>query len=368
MADEVLRSAGAACESQLRHWVGSLGGSAAEVASYQFGWSGDGAGRGGKFVRAALTLACARAVGGSRRRAVPAAAAMEMVHNLSLLYDDVLDGDSVRRHRAAAWQVFGPSAAARSADALLLTVFDVLSEAERANGTVAGETSAASPSPPSSVSASTSVSATTSVSVSSDASAASIAGAASAALLDVLIQLAVGEGLDLVFEGRSQVTLAECLEMASGKTASLFACACRLGALYGGADPVTTDEWAAFGHDLGMAFQLVDDLLGIWGDPAVTGKAVFNDLRHRKMSVPVVAALASGSSSGEELTRLYALPGGDPADLARLVEQAGGRRWTGERAARHAEAARERLHRLTEVPEALADLQALCAVIVDRAH
>ncbi|MER5961456.1 polyprenyl synthetase family protein [Streptomyces sp. NPDC002057] len=359
MADEVLRGAGDACESQLRRWVGSLGSSVAEVASYQFGWSGEGAGRGGKFVRAALTLACARAVGGSVQRAVPAATAIEMVHNLSLLYDDVLDGDSVRRHRAAAWQVFGSSAAARSADALLVTAFDVLSDAEGTNGTAAGETSAASPSLSAPAPA---------PSDASDASAASIASAASAALLDALIQLAVGEGLDLVFEGRSQVTLAECLEMVSGKTASLFACACRLGALYGGADPVTTDEWAAFGHDLGMAFQLVDDLLGIWGDPAVTGKAVFNDLARRKMSVPVVAALTSGTSSGEELARLYALPGADPADLARLVEQAGGRRWTGERAARHAEAARERLHRLAVVPEALADLQALCAVIVNRAH
>ncbi|MEV5158188.1 polyprenyl synthetase family protein [Streptomyces sp. NPDC053728] len=189
--DEVLRSAGDACEKQLRGWVGSLEGPAAQVAAYQFGWSGEGARQGGKYVRAALTLACTRAVGGVDRRAVPAAAAVEMVHNLSLLYDDVLDGDTVRRHRAAAWQVFGPSSAARSADAMMLTAFDVLSESDGPDGPVARE--------------------------------------ASAALVDVLIQLAVGESLDLVFEGRTQVTLAECLEMVSGKTASLFACACRLG-------------------------------------------------------------------------------------------------------------------------------------------
>ncbi|GHE14400.1 polyprenyl synthetase family protein [Streptomyces alanosinicus] len=193
---------------------------------------------------------------------------------------------AVRRHRPAAWQVFGPSAAARSADALLLTAFEVLSDADAADGPVSGE--------------------------------------ASTALLDALIQLAVGEGLDLAFEGRSEVTPQECLEMVSGKTASLFACACRLGALYGGAAPQTTDEWAAFGHDLGMAFQLVDDLLGIWGDASVTGKPVFNDLRNRKMSVPVVAALSSETPAGGELIRRYARPDTEPADLARLVERAGG--------------------------------------------
>ncbi|WP_165890939.1 polyprenyl synthetase family protein [Streptomyces globisporus] len=328
--DEVLRSAGDACEGQLRRWVGSLQGPAAEVAAYQFGWSGEGARQGGKYVRAALTLACARAVGGVDRRAVPAAAAVEMVHNLSLLYDDVLDGDTVRRHRAAAWQIFGPSSAARSADAMMLTAFDVLSEADGPDGPVARE--------------------------------------ASAALVDVLIQLAVGESLDLVFEGRTEVTLAECLEMVSGKTASLFACACRLGALYGGADPAVCAQWAEFGHDLGMAFQLVDDLLGIWGDPAVTGKPVFNDLSNRKMSVPVVAALASATPAGDELARLYAQPGGDTAGLARLVEEAGGRAWTSDRAAQHATAARERLTRLTAVPEALHDLEALCTVVIRRVH
>ncbi|WP_256123147.1 polyprenyl synthetase family protein [Streptomyces sp. EN16] len=329
--DEVLRSAGDACERQLRRWVGSLQGPAAEVAAYQFGWSGEGARQGGKYVRAALTLACARAVGGVEGRAVPAAAAVEMVHNLSLLYDDVLDGDAVRRHRAAAWQVFGPSSAARSADAMMLTAFDVLTGTDDGlDGPVARE--------------------------------------ASAALVDVLIQLAVGESLDLVFEGRTEVTLVECLEMVSGKTASLFACACRLGALYGGADPAASVHWAEFGHDLGMAFQLVDDLLGIWGDLAVTGKPVFNDLKNRKMSVPVVAALTSGTPAGDELARLYAQPGDDTANLARLVEEAGGRAWTSDRAAQHATAARDRLHRLTAVPSALEDLEALCTVVIRRVH
>ncbi|MFJ4671343.1 polyprenyl synthetase family protein [Kitasatospora purpeofusca] len=335
-AERLLRAAGEACELQLRTWVDRLGGSAGQVAAYQFGWSGEGAGQGGKFVRAALALACAGAVGGDRRRAVPAAAAVEVVHNLSLLYDDVLDGDTVRRHREAAWRVFGPSAAARSADGLLLTVLDVL---------VVGE---------------------------EDGDQDGVGREASAALLATLVDLAVGESLDLAFERRDRVDPDDCLEMVAAKTASLFSCACRLGALYGGAGPETVAGWAAFGHDLGMAFQLVDDLLGIWGDPAVTGKPVFNDLRRRKRSVPVVAALESGTADGDRLAEEYRRAAAgervDPAGLALLVERAGGRRWTQQRAAGHAASARDRLGALTGDPAAAAELAALAGLITDREH
>ncbi|MCX4756046.1 polyprenyl synthetase family protein [Kitasatospora purpeofusca] len=345
-AERLLRAAGEVCGPRLRSWVDRLGGSAGQVAAYQFGWSGDGPGQGGKFVRAALTLACAGAVGGDRRRAVPAAAAVEVVHNLSLLYDDVLDGDTVRRHREAAWRVFGPSAAARSADGLLLTVLDVLVVGEQ-NGDHDGDQNGGE-----------------------NGDEDGVGREASAALLATLVDLAVGESLDLLFEGKDRVGPDECLEMVAAKTASLFSCACRLGALYGGAGPEAVAGWAAFGHDLGMAFQLVDDLLGIWGDPAVTGKPVFNDLRRRKLSVPVVAALESGTADGDRLAEAYrrAAVGGpvDPAGLALLVERAGGRRWTEERAARHAASARDRLGALTGDPAAAAELAALAGQITDR--
>ncbi|MFD7595500.1 polyprenyl synthetase family protein [Kitasatospora sp. NPDC059812] len=338
-AESVLKDAAATCGAHLRRWVGQLDGAVGQVAAYQFGWTNDGSRdrrHGGKNVRAALALGCARAVGGDPERAVPAAVAVEMVHNLSLLYDDVLDGDALRRHRAAAWEVFGPGAATRSADALLMLAFEVLAGPD-------GE---------------------------------AVAGEASAALLDTLIQLAVGESLDVLFEAAPRIELSECLEMVSGKTASLISCACRLGALHGGGGLAQVETLAAFGHDLGMAFQLVDDLLGIWGDEAVTGKPVFADLRARKLSVPVVAAMASNTAAGDELARRYALSAGPgragEAELARLVEEAGGRRWTVERAAEHADGARRRLRSLADgpgaVPGAVADLDALCELVVNRSY
>ncbi|MFJ4687031.1 polyprenyl synthetase family protein [Streptomyces sp. NPDC088789] len=342
-ADVVLKWAREICDPEIRRWIAALGGHMGEVASYQIGWTG-GSGPSerhtGKYVRSALTLLCTRAVGGDAARAAPAAAAMEMVHNLSLLYDDVLDGDTVRRHRASAWQVFGPASATRAADALLVVAFEELS------GVRDGP---------------------------------QIAEDASAAVLDTLIQLAVGESLDVLFEGRSRVEPAECLEMVSGKTASLFACACRLGALYGRAGTADTARFAAFGHDLGMAFQLVDDLLAIWGDPRLTGKQVFGDLHARKLSVPVVAALASDTPAARELAIRYARPpGNDPdgegAGLAQLVEEAGGRQWTQKRASAYCGAAHQWLAELRgrtgaahgPQAQAVADLEAVCDLIVAR--
>ncbi|MEV0261222.1 polyprenyl synthetase family protein [Streptomyces sp. NPDC050617] len=340
-AKAVLARAAAACDPEIRGWIDALGPLPGKVTAYQLGWSEEQASRGlhgGKSIRAALALLAARAVGGAAADAVPAAATVEMVHNLSLLYDDVLDGDAVRRHRAAAWQVFGPASATRAADALLMLSFETLAAPD-------GD--------------------------------ARIAQEASSALLDTLIRLAVGEGLDVLFERRAHVEVDECLEMISGKTASLFACACRLGALYGRADAADTERFAAFGHDLGMAFQLVDDLLGIWGDSGVTGKPVFADLRARKMSTPVVAALASGTAAARELARRYARPPGPDPDregalLAELVEEAGGRSWARRLAAEHAEAADGWLRELGERPtadtEALADLRAVSGLIVTRSH
>src|SRR6202453_5180239 len=117
-----------------------------------------------------------------------------------------------------------------------------------------------------------------------------------------------GQGSDLAFEKRDDVTLAECLDMAGGKTAALMACACSIGAVHLGAPPGLAMGLAGFGAHVGLAFQLTDDLIGIWGATEVTGKPVRADLRARKKSLPVVAALSSGTSQGRELSELLGRP------------------------------------------------------------
>jgi geranylgeranyl diphosphate synthase, type I len=250
----------------------------------------------GKALRPALALLSARAAMAAPERGVPAAVAVELVHNFSLLHDDIMDGDTERRHRPTAWTVYGVGAAILAGDAMLALAQDILLEDTAPHGLWA------------------------------------------ARCLSAAVQrLIAGQGADLAFERRDDVTLAECLEMAGDKTAALMACACSIGAIHVGAPPAVAMGLAGFGAHVGLAFQLTDDLLGIWGSPAVTGKPVRSDLRTRKKSLPVVAALTSGTPAAAELAAVLgredALGEDDLARAAGLVEEAGGKSWTEEKAA-----------------------------------
>jgi geranylgeranyl diphosphate synthase, type I len=266
------------------------------VAAYHLGLA-DAEGRplapgggAGKALRPALALLSARAAGGGPERGVPPAAAVELVHNFSLLHDDIMDGDIERRHRPTAWTVYGVGAAILAGDALLTLAQDLLLET-----------------PP--------------------------YGLWAARCLSAAVQrLIAGQGADLAFERRNDVKVDECLTMAGDKTAALMACACSIGAVYVGAPASLAMSLAGFGAHMGLAFQLTDDLLGIWGAPEVTGKPVMSDLRSRKKSMPVVAAMTSGSDEGQELGELFAEPRAltedEVARAAWLVEAAGGKERT----------------------------------------
>src|SRR5262249_3553994 len=158
------------------------------------------------------------------------------------------------------------------------------------------------------------------------------AGRAALLLASTTRELTRGQVQDLAFETRTDVTLEECLDMAGGKTGSLLSASAAIGAVLAGAPEATVGALRLFGAQVGLAFQLVDDVLGIWGDPAVTGKPVFSDLRSRKKSLPVSYALAA-APGGELAAWLTAPVGGEAAEegllrrVAGLVEVAGGRDW-----------------------------------------
>jgi geranylgeranyl diphosphate synthase, type I len=276
-------------------WLERLSPDVKIVAQYHLGFvDADGAPIGdrqnGKALRPALALLSARAAGAPPERGVAAAAAVEFVHNFSLLHDDIMDNDTERRHRPTAWTVFGVGSAILAGDALLCLAQDIL---------------ITDPAPQ--------------------------AVWAARCLSAAVHRLIAGQGADLAFERREDVTLDECLQMAGDKTAALMACACSIGAIGVGAPAELAMGLAGFGAHAGLAFQLTDDLLGIWGAPEVTGKPVRADLRARKKSLPVVAALTSGTEAGRELGELLFRP--DPLDeddllrAADLVEAAGGRKW-----------------------------------------
>ncbi|MFG2248514.1 family 2 encapsulin nanocompartment cargo protein polyprenyl transferase [Spirillospora sp. NPDC048823] len=334
-AAEVLGWSRRLLQPALRDAVETLPEAARGIAAYHFGWR-DERGRpaadgGGKTIRPALTLLAAEAVGGTAAAALPAAVAVELAHNFSLLHDDVMDGDLTRRHRPTAWSVFGANAAVLAGDALLAAAFEAL----------AGE-----PSP--------------------------VVAPAVRSLSRSVLDLIAGQGADLAFEGRSDVTLDECLAMAGRKTGALLGAACALGAAYGGGTTDQSVRLRAFGERLGLAFQLVDDLLGIWGDPEVTGKPVHSDLHSRKKSLPVVAALTSATPAGDELAALYlrddALTGDDLSRAAALVDAAGGRTWAATQAAALLTQAVAALDAAGLVPAAAAELRTLARLIAHRDH
>ncbi|MDX2597221.1 family 2 encapsulin nanocompartment cargo protein polyprenyl transferase [Streptomyces sp. WI03-4A] len=325
----------------LRAALDSLPGAMRRIALYHFGWEqADGtpaAGNAGKAIRPALVLAAAAALGGSRARAaaVRAAAAVELVHNFSLLHDDVMDRDTSRRHRPTAWAVFGEADAILAGDALQALALRLLAE---------------DPHP--------------------------AAGPAAVRLADCVVELCEGQHTDTAMERRApdEVTLDEVLAMAEAKTGALLGCACALGALYAGAGEEDVAALDGFGRQAGLAFQLIDDVIGIWGDPRRTGKPAGADLAVRKKSLPVVAALASGTPAAAELAALYGTPyaegedggGGEIARTALAVERAGGRDWAQAEAADRMARAMQELARAVPAPEAAGGLLALAEFVTRR--
>ena len=134
-----------------------------------------------------------------------------------------------------------------------------------------------------------------------------------------------GQADDIAFESRRDVTVEQCMGMSAAKTGALLGCAASMGAILAGAPSATVGALRDYGRYLGLAFQAVDDLLGIWGDPGQTGKPAGSDLRQRKKSMPVVSALAAGGPESDELRDLISgpLPAPAAADAGGLREPAG---------------------------------------------
>ncbi|WP_245561603.1 polyprenyl synthetase family protein [Actinomycetospora chiangmaiensis] len=313
----------------LRAAIARLDPTSAARSGYHLGFTdADGRpGRGaGKALRPAVTLLAAQACGAAPADAVPGAVAVELVHDFSLVHDDLIDGDTERRHRPTVWALWGAAAAVLTGDALLALATEVLLEAD---------------------------------------------GATAALLLARTVrELVGGQVADVAFVGRDDVGVAECLAMAHGKTGTLLAAAAEIGAVLAGAPAASRAALHVFGSELGLAFQLVDDLLGIWGDPAVTGKPVLSDLRERKKSLPVTWALTHGGRAGRELAAWLGTPDdgdrdrdgdGDEPGLRRaaaLVEAGGGRAWAEAEAGRRLLAAEAALAELPDTT-ARAELVAL---------
>ncbi|MGW5169824.1 polyprenyl synthetase family protein [Streptomyces nodosus] len=319
--------------------VGRLDPWTGEMAAYALGWrdmSGDPdpAASEGKGLRQALAVLSAEAVGADGKVAGPAAVAVELVHAFSLVHDDIMDGDPVRRRRAAVWRSYGVGPAVLAGDALHALAVRSLAETpgDRAPSAVRR-------------------------------------------LCLALTVLVRGQADDLRFEslpwsGPTAVGPAGYRVMVEHKTGSLLGCAAALGAELGEAPAETVTALDRAGRHLGISFQIVDDLLGIWGDPQVTGKPVHSDLRQRKKTYPVLAALTGNGPAARELAVLLEgtepLEGAAASRAALLVDEAGGRAAARAEAREQLNAARACLDGIRLDPVAVRELELLVGFLLDR--
>jgi len=341
--DETLDSCRRLVTPALRDAVRRLPPEVGEIAEFSFGWRDrDGTPResgGGKGLRLALAVLSTQAVGADSRNAIAGAVAVELIHAFSLVHDDIMDGDEQRRHQDAVWKAYGIGPAVLVGDGLLALALDSLARA------ASDETR----------------------------------HLAMASVSAALIELVNGQAQDLSFEtrpwtGPRAVTVEEYTGMAGGKTGALLGCAAGLGALLGGAPAELVAALNRMGRHLGLAFQAVDDLLGIWGDPAVTGKPVYNDLRQRKKTLPIVSVLEAGTASAQRLLALLEPEDCGPSPEANLraaadlISDAGGRSFTAASAERHVDRALEIVSEVAVDPSAAFALTELSRFAVNRSH
>jgi geranylgeranyl diphosphate synthase type I len=234
------------------------------MLTYHMGWTGEGAGpeATGKRIRPLMVLLCTSATGGDWNKALPAAAAVELVHNFSLVHDDIQDNSPKRRGRDTAWTIWGAPMAINIGDALFVTSSQAIIDLKENYP-------------------------------------AEIILQAAEILHSTCLELTRGQFLDMSFEERTDLTTDDYWPMIAGKTAALLSACCHLGALLGGADQSKQDAYRSFGQYLGLAFQVQDDILGIWGNEAVTGKSAASDLVEGKNSLPVLAGLAANGKFAE---------------------------------------------------------------------
>jgi geranylgeranyl diphosphate synthase type I len=231
---------------------------------YHFGYPFDGATTRGKRLRPMLLLTVAHEEGGAIEEALDAACAIEILHNYSLVHDDIEDGDRLRHGRDTVWAKWGTAHGINAGDSLCAISYLALLESDvprPAERTVA----------------------------------------MTRALHEANLAMCVGQGRDIAFEIEPRVTMDDYLAMIGGKTAALFGAACEIGALAAGAEPQRASAYGRLGAAYGLGFQIEDDVLGTWGESTATGKPVGSDLARRKWTFPIVWALAGAASPARDV-------------------------------------------------------------------
>jgi geranylgeranyl diphosphate synthase, type I len=287
-----------AIEEELQTYIARAGGEGTDefrqMMAYHLGWEGEGSGAEarGKRIRPLLVLITAASASQSAewRYALPAAASVELIHNFSLIHDDIEDHSALRRGRRTVWKVWGIPQAINTGDGMFaLGQVAILRLSETISHLVALS--------------------------------------ASQVLQQTCLHLTQGQYLDIAYEGRGDLSLEAYWPMVGGKTAALLSACVQLGALSAQASPLVCESYRMFGWNLGLAFQALDDLLGVWGDAALTGKSKESDLLTGKKSLPVLYGLSQNGAFAQRW-REGKFSQAEIPRLAHQLELEGGRAYT----------------------------------------
>jgi len=283
----------------------------------------------GKRIRPLLCLLVTQAAGSDWSRAVSGAASIELLHNFTLIHDDIQDASPTRRGRTTLWQIWGASQAINSGDAMFALAHVAMSRLIEQG--VPGETVVK----------------------------------CLRRLDETCVVLTIGQYADMSFEVQQTVTVDEYLSMIDGKTAALLAYSAELGARVAGCRTESVGHYAAFGRDLGLAFQVRDDILGIWGDESLIGKSAATDIVTRKKSLPVLFGL----SQSAELRELYAKDALDEPFVKRVIRilnEVNAREFAQSYEERHAQSALDHLAAVDSQVEASEALIQLSEMLLNR--
>ena len=305
-----------------------------DMLQYHMGWvEADGTpiskGQSGKRIRPLLCMLTCAAAGGDWQKAVPAAAAVELLHSFSLIHDDIQDQSPTRRGKATVWKIWGAPQAINTGDAMLAYAHIAMSHLL--------ERGVAAP----------------------------VVVRALRRLDETCIELTKGQHADMSFETRDDVTLDEYMPMIERKTSVLVELCAELGALIAGRDEATIRHFAAFGLNLGLAFQVKDDILGIWGDEAVIGKSAATDIETRKKTIPVLYGL----DRHEGLRTLYYQAdnhNGFVKEVIALLDEAGAREYADKEAAAYSHNALHHLEAADPTAEGYAALHEMALKLLNR--
>jgi geranylgeranyl diphosphate synthase type I len=284
-------------EAELKSVVGERTLPLYAMLRYHLGWVDEQGlpqeNQGGKRVRPTLCLLACEAVGGDWRSALPAAAAIELIHNFSLIHDDIQDKSWKRRNRPAVWKVWGEAQGINAGDAMYaLAPLALLRLRER--GIPQRKIMLAS-----------------------------------CLLNQASLKVCEGQYMDIDYENRLDISLDNYQDTISRKTVPLFECALHLGTLLGTDNKELISQLRSFGTSLGLAFQMYDDLQGIWGEEEVMGKPLYTDIRYKKKTLPIIYAFqkAEGEEK-EELLRIYSkarISAEDITQMLRILDSLGAR-------------------------------------------